>query len=237
MNRLASATLAPALRRGVERNVSPSNEPPERALAGGPSVGLSELLQRLDGQARAHHDRSLDLGASREAAYTSERTASVASLQQGFQQRFAEAADDPAGFATLMQDSFGAAHDRGAAESIRQQTLAGDFSWMPRIEVVPDSTLADTSGTQASGRALGAYDDLGALDELTPWDSLTPDQQAEFAKLIGMAQDEQPGGVVDIDTLGRAIKEDKDLTAAPNVTQAQLDYVLEIQQRLLAGRA
>jgi len=67
----------------------------------------------------------------------------------------------------------------------------------------------------------GAYDYLGALDELTPWDSLTPDRQAEFAKLIGMAQDIAPGGAVDRRTLGRAIKEDRELATAPNVTQAQ----------------
>ena len=58
----------------------------------------------------------------------------------------------------MMQTAFGDKYDKLAAESIRQQTLSGDFSWMPEVKVVDGSTLADTSGTQGSGVGLGAYD-------------------------------------------------------------------------------
>ena len=57
-----------------------------------------------------------------------------------------------------MQTAFGEKYNKQEAENIRQQTLSGDFSWMPNVEVVKGSTLADTSVTQGSGVGLGAYD-------------------------------------------------------------------------------
>jgi len=77
---------------------------------------------------------------------------------QGFENKFASVAGDPEAFEALMQTAFGDKYDKQAAETIRQQTLAGDFSWMPEIKVVEGSTLADTSGMQAGAEGLGAYD-------------------------------------------------------------------------------
>jgi len=71
--------------------------------------------------------------------------------------KLAGLAADPDAFHAALTESFGERHDEGAAEAIRQRTLAGDFSWMPKIELVDGSSLADTSGTQASGEGLGAY--------------------------------------------------------------------------------
>ena len=74
-----------------------------------------------------------------------------------FEARFAETASDHDAFHALMRQSFGEGYDYAAAETIRRQTLAGDFSWMPEIEVVDASVLVDESGTQTGGTALGAY--------------------------------------------------------------------------------
>lgn len=74
-----------------------------------------------------------------------------------FEARFAETAADHDAFHALMRQSFGEGYDYAAAETIRQQTLDGDFSWMPEIEVVDASVLIDESGRQTSGTALGAY--------------------------------------------------------------------------------
>ncbi len=41
---------------------------------------------------------------------------------------------------------------------MRQRALAGDFTWLPRIEVVDASVLSDQSGTQGAGTGMGAYD-------------------------------------------------------------------------------
>jgi len=78
-------------------------------------------------------------------------------VTQAFQQNFARAASDHDRFHELMRQAFGQNYDYAAAENIRNQTLAGDFSWMPDVRVVDAETLVDQSGTQASGTALGAY--------------------------------------------------------------------------------
>ena len=82
-----------------------------------------------------------------------------------------------------------------------------------------------------------AYDYGAALEELTPWEELTPDQQAEFAKVIGMAKDAPSGPDLNVDSLTEAIREDtRDLTFGP-VSPDQLAYVEGIRDRLLAGDA
>lgn len=66
-------------------------------------------------------------------------------------------ASDPKAFHEAMEKAFGEGYDQAKAETIRQQVLAGDFSWMPEIKEVDESVLADQSGTQGAGSALGAY--------------------------------------------------------------------------------
>lgn len=78
-------------------------------------------------------------------------------LVEGFQQQFSSVANDHDAFHALMRDSFGDTYDYAAAEQMRQQTLAGDFSWMPDVQVVDASELVDVSGTHSSGTALGAF--------------------------------------------------------------------------------
>ena len=77
---------------------------------------------------------------------------------EGFQSQFTDSAKDAEAFHSLMQTAFGDKYDKQEAENIRQQTLAGDFSWMPDVKVVDGSTLTDTPRTQGSGVGLGAYD-------------------------------------------------------------------------------
>jgi len=74
-----------------------------------------------------------------------------------FQQRFTDAASNKEEFHALMQKTFGDNYNEAEAENIRQQTLAGDFSWMPEIRLVDASELNDVSGTQGAGEGLGAY--------------------------------------------------------------------------------
>ena len=66
-------------------------------------------------------------------------------------------ASDPKAFHEAMEKIFGENYDQGKAETIRQQVMEGDFSWMPEIRVVDESVLQDQSGTQGPGQALGAY--------------------------------------------------------------------------------
>ncbi len=91
-------------------------------------------------------------------------------LQQtmdGFQSQFTNSAQNAEAFHSLMQTAFGDKYNKQEAENIRQQTLAGDFWWMPTVEVVDDSTLTDTSGAQSSGVGMGAYDSASDTIYLT----------------------------------------------------------------------
>jgi hypothetical protein len=74
-----------------------------------------------------------------------------------FQQRFSDTAQNKTAFHDIMQKTFGNQYDQSKAETIRQQTLKGDFSWMPKIQLVNGEQLQDQSGTQKNGTALGAY--------------------------------------------------------------------------------
>jgi len=77
----------------------------------------------------------------------------LADITEQFQSRFADNASDHDAFHSLMKKSFGESYDYAKAENIRQQTLDGDFSWMPEIQLVDGATLTSTTG--ATG--LGAY--------------------------------------------------------------------------------
>jgi hypothetical protein len=78
-------------------------------------------------------------------------------VKSAMQNNLSELADDPKAFHEAMEKSFGGSYDKAKAETIRQQVLKGDFSWMPDIKVVDESVLADQSGQQGAGQAFGAY--------------------------------------------------------------------------------
>jgi hypothetical protein len=99
------------------------------------------------------------LGNTAQASSTSQSQEQQALKQvtQQFQQRFRDSAENSASFHSLMKKSFGDQYNADKAETIRQQTLKGDFSWMPDIKLLNESQLQDQSGTQAGGKAQGAY--------------------------------------------------------------------------------
>lgn len=66
----------------------------------------------------------------------------AAQAEREVRQRFAEVAQDQAGFHGLMKEVYGPGYDRAAAEDLRQRTLRGDDSWMPKIRVVDDESFA-----------------------------------------------------------------------------------------------
>jgi len=81
----------------------------------------------------------------------------LAKLTQALQTRFAAAAANRTQFHTLLKQSLGDNYDVSSAETLRQQSCKGNFSWLPCIKVVDGQTLDDTSGTKADGVGLGAY--------------------------------------------------------------------------------
>lgn len=78
-------------------------------------------------------------------------------VKSAMQNNLSELAEDPKAFHAAMEKSFGSSYDKAQAETIRQQVLKGDFSWMPDIKVVDESALTDQSGQQGAGQAFGAY--------------------------------------------------------------------------------
>lgn len=77
--------------------------------------------------------------------------------KSAMQDNLKQMASDPKAFHEAMKKSFGENYDQSKAESIRQQVLNDDFSWMPEIRVVDESVLLDQSGMQGAGQAFGAY--------------------------------------------------------------------------------
>lgn len=78
------------------------------------------------------------------------------SITQQFQSRFAKSASNKVEFHRLLKDAFGDNYDTSKAEAIRQKTLNGDFSWLPKITLVDSSELNDVSQAR-EGMGLGAY--------------------------------------------------------------------------------
>jgi vacuolar-type H+-ATPase subunit H len=109
----------------------------------GEQVGSEALTQKTG-------DTAISLTQSSEQQSLNEVT-------QQFQDHFSSKAQDKSTFHEIMQKTFGDQYDVGKAETIRQQTLQGDFSWMPDVQVVDGRELQDLSGTQSAGSALGAY--------------------------------------------------------------------------------
>jgi hypothetical protein len=123
------------------------------ALQGGSGWlrGLSQFSGRLHALAASLRTPVPALqAAARDAAALDGVTAAV-------HQRFAAQAGDKQAFTALLRQAFGDKFDAGKAETIRQQALAGDFSWAPKVEVASSQALADLSGTQGAGTAQGAY--------------------------------------------------------------------------------
>jgi hypothetical protein len=73
-------------------------------------------------------------------------------IQEDFKNRFAELAADPEKFHSMMKEVYGPNYNRAAAEAFRQKALAGDFSWLPKIEFQSEETLQGANGAYDASR-------------------------------------------------------------------------------------
>ena len=154
------STISPAMRAQLKSAATPAQESPVAIKSGGPVQSSASnhrsgvVLRLLDSSARQQFTNAIATSADTVTPSTGKTDELVAA----FTQRFAASAQDSKAFHTLLRESFGDTYDQQAGEALRQQALAGDFSWLPSIVVVDSSVLADQSGTQGAGSGLGAYD-------------------------------------------------------------------------------
>jgi len=163
-NRIKTSTPGSAKR-------SEESEMPSNAAANGGGKGM---LQALDSSSR---NNAMSQGGQGSTEASSEQTtegaasegtnavkiaiatdsAGLEAAKEAMKNNLGKQASDPKAFHDIMKKSFGGKYDKAKAETIRQQVLKGDFSWMPEIKVVDQSTLQDKSGQQKGGAGLGAY--------------------------------------------------------------------------------
>ncbi|MEY4561522.1 MAG: hypothetical protein RLZZ618_799 [Pseudomonadota bacterium] len=137
----------------AEREVLRSGNTPTQTAT---TTAAPSALPRAQAPAAAPRAAAAAPAAATSQASSADQAALVKVTDQ-FRARFADAAKDPTKFEALLTKAFGDKYDKAAAEGLRQQALRNDFSWMPKIEVVSSAQMADQSGTQGEGVALGAY--------------------------------------------------------------------------------
>jgi len=116
-----------------------------------------QVAQNFQSQKPSDTASPADSGATLAAPQAQSEQNALNDITEQFQQRFADSAQNKEEFHALMKKTFGDQYDVSKAEAMRQQTLKGDFSWMPEIQLVDGEQLADLSGTQAGGVGKGAY--------------------------------------------------------------------------------
>jgi len=124
-------------------------------MAGSPMHRLGQLTQDF-GASSQYSDAPASGASAASGAQNETEQAALDGVTQQFQQRFADSAQNKEQFHALMQKTFGDQYNFAKAETIRQQTLEGDFSWMPDVQLVDGEQLADISNTQG-GAGKGAY--------------------------------------------------------------------------------
>jgi hypothetical protein len=122
------------------------------ALQGGPG-----WLRSMSQFSRYLHSLAASLRTPPPTPQAKADAAALANVTSAVHDRFAAQAGNKEAFTALLRQAFGDKFDAGKAETIRQQALAGDFSWAPKVQVVDSAALADLSGTQGAGGAQGAY--------------------------------------------------------------------------------
>lgn len=103
-------------------------------------------------QQRRHGLRLVSAETSKAAPTTSPAGQAEQKIQEDFKNRFAELAGNPEKFHSSMKEVYGSNYDRAAAEKFRQQALAGDFSWLPKIEFKSEETLQGGNGAFDASR-------------------------------------------------------------------------------------
>ena len=175
--------------------------------------------------------RLLDLTA-RTRAEADAMMADSPSEQEAFTERFTALAEDADAFHALITEVYGPNHDAVAAEGLRQRTLAGDLSWMPRVEYVPRADLAGAHGAydaasdtvylaeDIAGTALAAEvlaEEVGhALDVRLVGEDTRGDEGELFRRLLGgealtaieraAIRAENDGGTITIDGETRTVE-------------------------------
>ena len=97
----------------------------------------------------------IDLAVAARATRSDAGASNASRITDLFERQFAALAQDPEAFHATMADVYGADYDFAAAETVRRSALAGDFGWMPSVEIVDPGVL---------GGGNGAYD--GANDRI-----------------------------------------------------------------------
>lgn len=115
---------------------APGNVGPD-GITNAPSRGSSENRGTANASA-GHADR-----------FENPDLAHQARIRQAFQHRFQSLARDRGEFHAFFAKVYGN-HDDNTAESLRQRVLAGDQSWMPRIEFVPRGDLQGANGAYSA---------------------------------------------------------------------------------------
>ena len=67
-------------------------------------------------------------------------------IRRSFCDTFRRAAQDPAGFHTLLRTAFGDGYDAAQGEALRTRALGGDVRWLPEIRFTTDATLRGGNG-------------------------------------------------------------------------------------------
>ena len=146
-------------------------------------------------------------GSAGAAATRSEPDSNLDKATALAQQQLATAAQDHDNWHGIMQQSYGDSYNYQEAEQLRQQTLAGDFSWMPTVQVVSTDELnsgggmhggaysADTNTIYISEELLNADPELAAtvlleeighaIDTLVNDSDTQGDEGEIFGRLVG----------------------------------------------------
>lgn len=113
------------------------------SLAVSSQLGRSTSSNRPGPSMRAHARATPATGGP------SSDSALAGQVKSTMKEQFREKAKDPAAFHALLETVYGAGYDREKAEDLRRKALAGDDSWLPKVEFV------DSEGMNGGN---GAYD-------------------------------------------------------------------------------
>lgn len=85
-------------------------------------------------------------------AATDRDTQIKTAMKNAFAAKFGKLAGKPAEFHAFTKKIFGAGYDQTKAESLRKKALAGDYSWLPKVEFQSRETLQGANGAYAKSK-------------------------------------------------------------------------------------
>lgn len=150
LRRLAQENTALAFPAGLSLTDRDPVRVTQKLIEDAAGAALSGSAGSRAGQAGSAHAQAAQSGQPAQSA-------PLTDIEAALHSRLRASAQDKDGFHKIMALAFGDNYNREVAETIRQQTLAGDFSWMPKLQITDMASLTDTSGTQTGGVAMAAY--------------------------------------------------------------------------------